>query len=334
MLFSAATLDDLLKKVYEALLKSKVYIHPSKGPAQEITGALLQISNPRARLSRTEKRSTLFSCLGEFLWYLSKTNQLDFIEYYISAYSELSDDGSTIHGGYGLRLFDKNGIDQIENIISILKSRPDSRQAVIQLFDATDLVGKHKDIPCTCTLQFMVRDHKLHMMAHMRSNDVFLGLPHDVFAFTMLQEIIAATLGVGLGKYIHSVGSLHLYEKDIEAAKSLIAEGWQSKIAMPSMPSGDPWPALEIVLDCERRIRTGETIDISELKLNPYWQDLVRLLQILKYIKDGKRKDVIVLKDAMASKIYETYITKRQTIKSQISVQEPLPFGNSDAENT
>ena len=62
----------------------------------------------------------------------------------------------------------------------------------LQIFDAKDLLNfQHKDIPCTVSLQFLIRENKLHLFVNMRSNDVFLGLPHDIFCFTMIQEIIA-----------------------------------------------------------------------------------------------------------------------------------------------
>src|SRR5437868_15019071 len=78
-----------------------------------------------------------------------------------------------------------------------------TRQAVIQIFDRIDLREKHNDIPCTCTLQLAIRDERLHLLANMRSNDWFSGLPHDVFAFTMLQEMLARALGIEVGTYKH-----------------------------------------------------------------------------------------------------------------------------------
>src|SRR5690606_18825384 len=135
----------------------------------------------------------------ELLWYLSGSNKLDFICYYLRHYKKFSDDGKTIHGGYGPRLFDLRGNNQIENIISLLRRKRDSRQAVIQLFDANDLAEEHKDIPCTCTLQFLVRQDRLHLVTSMRSNDAFWGLPHDIFSFTMLQEIMARSLDLEIG---------------------------------------------------------------------------------------------------------------------------------------
>ena len=79
-----------------------------------------------------------FSALGEFLWYLIKDNQLDFILPYISAYADDSDDGLTVHGGYGPRIFDQRGHDQLENVIRQLAESPTSRRAVIQIFNAED----------------------------------------------------------------------------------------------------------------------------------------------------------------------------------------------------
>ncbi len=64
----------------------------------------------------------------------------------------------------------------------------------------------------------MGRGSNLHMSVTMRSNDAYMGLPHDVFCFTMLQEMVAKTLGLELGEYYHYVGSMHLYMSDIEAA--------------------------------------------------------------------------------------------------------------------
>ena len=247
MYVAARTLDDLLRDILQRLLKSRNHIDPSKGPATELTGVLLKLANPRARLSRTESKGTVFSCLGELLWYLAGTNELKFIQHYIPDYWRFSDDHKTVYGGYGPRLLGKNGWpNQLHNIIDLLKKRPESRQAVIQLFDAKDILRYHEDIPCTCTLQFMIRQHRLHMFTNMRSNDAFLGLPHDIFSFTMLQEIIARSIGIELGTYKHAVGSLHLYCANRDKAIQYVSEAVQPtlEISMPEMPRGDPWPSI------------------------------------------------------------------------------------------
>jgi thymidylate synthase len=250
--------------------------------------------------------------LGELCWYLAKTNDLAFISYYLPLYKHFAD-GDEIFGGYGPRLFDWRSMDQFANVADILKRKPDSRQAVIQLFDAGDIVEEHNDIPCTCTLQFMIRHGKLHMFTNMRSNDVMWGLPHDVFSFTMLQEIMARSLAVELGTYKHAVGSLHLYDKSIGNARQFLNEGWQStETAMPPMPTGDPWPAIASLLKAESAIRAGSGFDADRLEdLNPYWADLIRLLQVFRSSKDKDSDKILELRRKMSSDVYRPFIENR-----------------------
>ena len=312
MHIKAATLDDLLRGVLGKLLTSRNRIKPRRGPASELTGVLLQLTNPRARLSRTETKGRLFSSLGELCWYLAKSAELRFITYYLPQYSENSDNGRTVHGGYGPRLFNMRGHDQVANVTALLRRHPDSRRAVIQLFDARDIAREHADVPCTCTLQFLVRAGRLEMFISMRSNDAFIGLPHDVFAFTMFQEIIARSLSIEPGTYKHFVGSLHLYDTHRTLARRYLSEGWQPTIAMPPMPGADPWRSIRMVLKAERVLRDGGAFDFSVLRLHEYWQDLVRLLQVYRYFRDRQPREIGRLRSRMSTTIYDPYIAAKQ----------------------
>jgi len=340
MYLTAETLDDLLIKVYRKLLRRRgaSNINPTKGEATDINGVLLMIRNPRARLSRSERKNTLFSCLGEFLWYLSGTDDLKFVQYYIPIYGKFSDDGKTVFGAYGPRLISLNGeVNQIQNVIQTLKNKPHSRRAVIQLFRgedlAADLVQRREDLPCTCTMQFLVRGVELHMMVMMRSNDAFMGLPHDVFAFTMLQELVARSLGLEVGQYKHAVGSLHLYASDVKAANDYINEDMQERIPMPAMPSGDQWTAVEKLLMAERAIRRGRAPSMRGV--DPYWADLIRLLQVYRYSRDAangpQRRQITVIRKQMVSDMYDTYIAKRARRMVPASTPaEPMLFDEAE----
>jgi thymidylate synthase len=142
----------------------------------------------------------------------------------------------------------------------------------------------------------------------MRSNDAYIGLPHDVFCFTMLQEIVARAIGREIGTYRHFVGSMHLYEEHRQLAQNLINEGYQARIEMPPMPVGDPWASIEIVLAAEARIRTAEIFDADLLGLDPYWCDLVRMLQIF-FSRDDQY--IATLRDSMSFQRYRPYISSR-----------------------
>lgn len=313
MYHSAKILDDLMREVFERLLKSKSKITATKGHTHEISGMLLQLESPNARISRTEIKGTIFSCLGEFLWYLSGTNALEFISYYISDYSKFSEDQQTLHGAYGPRVFGSGREGPFFKVLEILQSKPTSRQAVIQIFQSDDLYGNHKDVPCTCTLQFLIRDEMLHLSVTMRSNDAYKGLPHDIFAFTLFQEIMARTLEIPVGLYKHYVGSLHLYTADFDNVKKYLDEDWQSNIPMPRMPEGNPWPSIEKLLKIEKTLRLGEAFDDNLLDgLDPYWADLARILIIFNLTK--KAGSTMIARKyikSMASDVYLTYLKKR-----------------------
>ena len=125
------TLDDAMAELYPALLASPNDVTATRGDTRELIGVLVEITHPRARISRTETRGKTFSCLGELLVVLTRDNGLDFIRYYIHRYADDSEDGATIYGGYSPRLFNHRGVNQIEIIIDLLRRRPNSRRAVI-----------------------------------------------------------------------------------------------------------------------------------------------------------------------------------------------------------
>jgi thymidylate synthase len=150
------------------------------------------------------------------------------------------------------------------------------------------------------------------MIVYMRSNDVILGLTHDIFAFTMLQEMLARSLEVEVGTYRHFVGSLHLYETRIATAQQFLDEGWQSlSTAMPPMPHGDPWEAVTTLIQAEKALRLNTDAPASIESLDFYWQDLVRLLTIFSHFKAEQREEIRRVKDLMVSDVYHPYIDEK-----------------------
>ncbi|HHC6444106.1 TPA: thymidylate synthase [Vibrio parahaemolyticus] len=317
MKFKAHSIDDLLIDVYDHILNYGVENYARKGKNLEVQGCELILSNPTCRVSRSETRGLIFSCLGELFWYLSGSNDVEPIEFYLPMYKTFCEDNGKVHGGYGKRLFSMHDqYDQVARVIEQLKDRPSTRQAVIQLFDSSDLSFNYKDIPCTLNLQFTIRNNKLYMFTMMRSNDAYVGLPHDVFVFTMLQELIASELGYQLGDYHHYVVSLHLYENNLPEARAFINEGYMlHESIMQPMPSKSYSAILNEILFYEQKIRQGEDVDFESVPtLPPYWKDILRLLLFYAQTKKGgigDLRDALSTKKSIENPNFQTLIEKR-----------------------
>jgi len=131
----------------------------------------------------------------------------------------------------------------------------------------------------------------------------------------MIQELIARSLSVGLGTYKQAVGSLHLYDPDKDPTELFLEEGVQSTIAMPAMPVGDPWPSIRILSDAESELRKGHTLDNSRLGgLDPYWHDLVRLLEVFRYQRNRDITSIKTLRDQVFSPLYHLFIDQKVAV--------------------
>jgi thymidylate synthase len=119
-------------------------------------------------------------------------------------------------GAYGRRIGDTT---QLSAVVRKLTDDPDTRQAIVALWDPTkDNELHHHDYPCTLALGFSIRKEKVELDVTMRSNDVWRGFPYDIFQFTQLQLTVANILQREVGRYRHHTYSLHLYHTDAEDA--------------------------------------------------------------------------------------------------------------------
>ncbi len=136
--------------------------------------------------------------------------------------SILVDQENPDYGAYGPRI-----IQQVGDCVDILHTDPTTRRAVIAIWNEHDLthVG---DRPCTVFLQFLVRDNgfgpALELHSYMRSQDVWLGVPYDIFMFSQLQHTVAFILGLPAGQLAHHVTSLHIYETDLSKVDKLFID--------------------------------------------------------------------------------------------------------------
>jgi len=208
-------------------------------------------------VSPTRRFSPSYAC-AELLWLLSGANSLEMILEYAPSYSKYSD-------GFGI--YGPRWLKQFGPLVDLLKKDPTTRRAVISLWRESDLTEQDRtDLPCTLSLQFLVRKHTLDLIVTMRSNDVWLGLPNDVFVFTCIQAMVAGELGANIGEYHHRVGSLHLYSRDFDKARSMWSES-------PSMEyhhwtSWMRFNELGAVLALERAVRHSE--ELSETAMDHF----------------------------------------------------------------
>ena len=302
------SLDEILIQAYKQIQLFGVANKGSRGDHKELVGVSLRLKHPRARLSRSNDRG-LPSAVGEFLWYLSKSDDVEFITAYIPAYKYEVGPNGRINGAYGPRLFATFGLDQIEAVSELLQRKPSTRRAVVQLYAATDLLID-EEVPCTTTLQFLIREGRLHLVASLRSNDAYLGLPHDVFCFTMLQEMMANRLSLELGEYVQMVGSFHLYDKHQARSERYIKEGHHRLEEMPPMPKGDPFALVPALMEVETLVRAGDASASSAISALPdFWADIMRLAQAkLATTPDG----LDPIRSKLSNKGYEAYIDDRK----------------------
>lgn len=162
--------------------------------------------------------------LSEGLWILAGRNDVKSLLPYNSTITEFSDNGKTLYGAYGKRMY-----WQIEEIVHRLRVDPSDRRAVLQIWDSLsslhetaigmgDLTVNSKDPPCNNLVYFKLRDGKLHMTVINRSNDIHWGLyAVNAPTFAMLQQYIAARLGADMGIQTHFSNSLHVYVDDSRA---------------------------------------------------------------------------------------------------------------------
>lgn len=189
----------------------------------EVLNAITVIEDPtRSFVTSNIRHLPVRYAVGEMLWYMSGNSHLKEIQKYTKNWDRMSDDGEYVNSNYGWCIQHKFGFDQWYFVKELLRNDPNTRQAVIHIKDADQTPSK--DVNCTVCLQFFIRDNKLYLTTYMRSNDLWMGFPYDVFQFMNMQVLMSMELGVELGTYTHIAGSLHLYERDYQCVKNDPAE--------------------------------------------------------------------------------------------------------------
>lgn len=200
-------------------------------PRNKLTKELLQqtsaIDMRRPVITLPERKLSTKFLGGEAYWILTGDNRVETIAPYNKNIVNYSDDGQTFFGAYGPRI-----LSQLDYVVDKLKSDVDTRQAVLTIW--RDNPPETKDVPCTVAVHFMIRDNKLNCHVFMRSNDLWLGYPYDIFNFSMLSHLVCCKLNANViednngviepGILYHTASSRHIYEQHFEQAKQLVKQ--------------------------------------------------------------------------------------------------------------
>ena len=325
--FEGESLEKLYPQIIEGLFEEGDEVSPRGMLTKEITPATIVLTNPRKRVISSLIRKLNYGFMvAELVWMLRGSDSVDEIAHYMSGWKNFSDDGVTLNGAYGKRIFNwdsglhfdnnngihKEHVNQFRQAYEQLKKDKDSRQATIVIFDPNKDYKETKDKPCTNLLRFSIRKNKLNMLVVMRSNDISKGSPYDIFNFTMMQEIMAGLLSdalnedIEVGTYTHVADSLHMYSSDFEMLENVKNEEYTSiydKVYDGRLIGLEEFNnTMRIVFKIEEKTRMNKEIELQEVCgmlntiNNEVWKSYAAVLatyNFRKYRRNQKELDTL-----------------------------------------
>jgi thymidylate synthase len=312
--FDGDNFDVLFKNVVSAIIRNPEHICKPRGQTvKEIIAPTLVLRNPRARLlANTARKADYGFGVGEFFWYWEGKQDVESMLYYNKRMGNFSDNGFTLNSAYGYRTRVKqfggkihptsldnfgDGKTQWVAARDELIRDNDSRRAVLMIGTPLDFVeGENsKDVPCTLHLQFFIRNNRLILHTSMRSNDVFWGLTYDLFSFTLLQELMMLELqaqglpGLQLGEYIHTAGSLHIYDKHFEQAEQAVDEASSTKFRPAAKMEPISHLELSRLVSLEQSLRVGKVAQLDEAQFRSGVRWMAEQLNAHRRKRDAER---------------------------------------------
>ena len=253
--FSNLAFADVWRSLLRELYDDGNIVSPRGQQIREITAVTLEVEDAYSNILVCPQRDLNYRFMvAEWLWIWFGLDDVKTISQYNSKIAMFSDDGLRFAGAYGPRVK-----QQFPYVVDRLTKDIDSRQAIIEIYQEPG-TAPTKDVPCTLSVQFLVRDNKLQTIVCMRSSDVWLGLPYDFFNFSMIANILGSVLHVPLSSMIYHLGSSHLYEKNVETAYHVLYPEDISSLDSPRL-SEPPSEALgEILQDLNAPIILGSSI--------------------------------------------------------------------------
>lgn len=172
----------------------------------------------------TTKKLHLKSIIYELLWFLRGDTNVRYLqEHGVRIWNEWADENGELGPVYGHQWrswpdYEGGTIDQIKNVVEMIKHNPDSRRMLVTAWNPAEVEDMALP-PCHCLFQFYVADGRLSLQLYQRSADSFLGVPFNIASYALLLQMIAQVTGLEAGEFIHTTGDTHLYLNHLEQAK-------------------------------------------------------------------------------------------------------------------
>ena len=172
----------------------------------------------------TTKKLHLKSIIYELLWFLRGDTNVRYLqEHGVRIWNEWADENGELGPVYGHQWrswpdYKGGTIDQIKNVVEMIKHNPDSRRMLVTAWNPAEVEDMALP-PCHCLFQFYVADGRLSLQLYQRSADSFLGVPFNIASYSLLLQMIAQVTGLEAGEFIHTTGDTHLYLNHLEQAK-------------------------------------------------------------------------------------------------------------------
>ncbi len=169
----------------------------------------------------TTKKLHMKSIIHELLWFLKGDTNIAYLKANgVRIWDEWADSQGNLGPVYGKQWRswaapDGRVIDQISDVVSQIKTNPDSRRLIVSAWNPADLPAMAL-APCHCLFQFYVADGKLSCQLYQRSADIFLGVPFNIASYALLTLMMAQVTGLKPGDFVHTFGDAHLYVNHLE----------------------------------------------------------------------------------------------------------------------
>ena len=189
----------------------------------------------------TTKKLHTKSIIHELLWFLKgETNTRYLKENGVTIWDEWADDNGNLGPVYGSQWRswptpDGKHIDQISQVIEMIKKNPDSRRLIVSAWNVGE-IPQMKLPPCHAFFQFYVGEGKLSCQLYQRSADIFLGVPFNIASYALLTMMVAQVCDLKLGDFVHTLGDAHLYSNHIEQTELQLSRECRKLPAMKINP--------------------------------------------------------------------------------------------------